>query len=303
MQKAGLFQQYMWLLQTIYQAKGISFRDINKRWMRNAKLSGGVEMHRNTFNRHKQAIEEIFDINIVCDKANEFKYYIEDSKNLKDDSILSWLLSSMTVHSAVQNSANLQNRILLENIPSGLKFLQTILDAMNANLCISFTYCKYGEPEGKRHEKVEPYCLKLYKQRWYLLVRIEDTFRYFSLDRIQSLDTTQETFEIAPDFDAKEHFKHCYGVYRDPKVSPQKVVLRALGKEKYYLRDLPLHPSQKEIGQGPDYADFSYYLNITDDFVGEILRQSDWIKVLEPQSLQDKVIQKIKDMQKIYATE
>ncbi len=300
MQKAGLFQQYMWLLQTIYQAKGISFRDINKRWTRNAKLSGGVEMHRNTFNRHKQAIEEIFDINIVCDKANEFKYYIEDSKNLKDDSILSWLLSSMTVHSAVQNSANLQNRILLENIPSGLKFLQTILDAMNANLCISFTYCKYGEPEGKRHEKAEPYCLKLYKQRWYLLVRIEDNFRFFSLDRIESLEILSETFQMNKDFDAEEFLRHNFGVFLPEQSHPQKVVLRAFKYMKYYLRDLPFHHSQKEIGHGPDYADFSYYLYPTNDFLGQILRYGDVLKVLEPQSLQDKMKETIDKMQKNY---
>lgn len=300
MQKTGLVQQYMWLLQTIYQAGSISFRDINKKWMRNTKLSGGVEMHRNTFNRHKQAIEEIFDINIVCDKSNGFKYYIEDSKNLKDDSILNWLLSSMAVHSAVQESANLQDRILLENIPSGLQFLQPILDAMNANLCISFEYMKYGEFQGKRYTKAEPYCLKLYKQRWFVLVKFEERLRIFSVDRIQSLEITQETFHVDEGFDAEEYFKHCYGVYRNEQDEPRKVVLRALGKEKYYLRDLPLHHSQREAGNGSDYVDFAYYLCPTDDFVGEILRNGDWLKVLEPQSLQDKVKENLEKMQKNY---
>ena len=300
MQKTGLVQQYMWLLRTIYQAGCISFRDINKRWVRNARLSGGVEMHRNTFNRHKQAIEEIFDINIVCDKSNRFKYYIEDSKNLKDDSILNWLLSSMTVHSAVQESANLQDRILLENIPSGLQFLQPILEAMNANLRITFTYWKYGESEGKCREKAEPYYLKLYRQRWYVLVKLEGQPRVFSLDRIESLEISQETFHFDEDFDAEEYFKHCYGVYRNPQDEPQKVVLRAFDKAKYYLRDLPLHHSQKEVGSGSDYVDFSYYLCPTDDFVGEILRNGHWLKVLEPQSLQDKVQEKLNKMQKNY---
>lgn len=300
MQKTGLVQQYMWLLRTIYQAGCISFRDINKRWVRNARLSGGVEMHRNTFNRHKQAIEEIFDINIACDKSNGFKYYIEDSKNLKDDSILNWLLSSMTVHSAVQESANLQDRILLENIPSGLQFLQPILEAMNANLRITFTYRKYGESEGKCHEKVEPYCLKLYKQRWYVLVRIEDSFHFFSLDRIESLEILSETFQIDKDFDAEEFLRNNFGVFLPNQSHPQKIVLRAFEYMKYYLRDLPLHHSQKELRSTAEYVDFSYYLYPTNDFLGQILRYGDALKVLEPQSLQDKVKEKIEEMRKNY---
>ena len=39
-------------------------------------MSGGVELARSTFNRHKMAIEDIFGIRIECDRSYGYKYYI-----------------------------------------------------------------------------------------------------------------------------------------------------------------------------------------------------------------------------------
>ena len=52
-----------------------------------------------------------------------------------------------------------------------------------------------------------------------------------------------------------QSFRDCYGIVRDPEVPVEKVVFRAFGKEASYMRDLPLHHSQKEMlpfGQHPD---------------------------------------------------
>ena len=62
-----LFKEYIWLVNTIYQAGKISFAKINEKWLR-TEMSGGVEIARTTFNRHKDAIEDIFGIIIDCDK-------------------------------------------------------------------------------------------------------------------------------------------------------------------------------------------------------------------------------------------
>ena len=53
----ALFKEYIWLINTIYKAKAISLNDINERWVE-TEMSGGVEMARSTFNRHKDAIED-----------------------------------------------------------------------------------------------------------------------------------------------------------------------------------------------------------------------------------------------------
>lgn len=294
-----LFKEYIWLVNTIYQAGKISFAKINEKWLR-TEMSGGVEIARTTFNRHKDAIEDIFGVIIDCDKKDGFKYYIANKSVLREDSIQNWMLSSMTVHTAVQEGVSLHKRILLEEIPSGYKYLQPILDAMKSNHCISFTYQKYNDAEAKTHPVAEPYCLKLYKQRWYLLTRINLQFRTFSLDRIKSLDISTETFQLDKGFDAEAHFHDYYGVYCDEKIKPQKVVIRASKEERPYLRDLPLHHSQKEINATAEYSDFSYFLSPSDDFIGEILRKKDRLYVISPIDLRDKMLQSVKEMEKNY---
>lgn len=299
MKTPALFKEYIWLVNTIYQAGKISFAKINEKWLR-AEMSGGVESSRTTFNRHKDAIEDIFGIIIDCDKKDGFKYYIANESVLREDSIQNWMLSSMTVHTAVQEGVSLHKRILLEEIPSGYKYLQPILEAMKSNHCISFTYQKYNDAEAKTHPVAEPYCLKLYKQRWYLLTRINQQFRTYSLDRIKSLDISAESFHLDKDFDAEAHFHDYFGVFRDDKTPPQKVVVRATEGERPYLRDLPLHHSQKEIATAAEYSDFSYYLLPSDDFIGEILRKKNRLYVISPLELREKVQQYIKEMAKNY---
>ena len=70
-----LFKEYIWLVNTIYQARNITLEDINRKWIQ-TEMSGGVEITRSTFIRHKNAIENIFGIYIECDRKNDYKYYI-----------------------------------------------------------------------------------------------------------------------------------------------------------------------------------------------------------------------------------
>jgi len=277
----------------------MSFADINKKWLC-TEMSGGVDISRTTFNRHKDAIEDIFGIIIDCDKKDGFKYYIANKSVLHEDTIQNWMLSSLTVHTAVQEGVSLQKRILLENVPSGYKYLQSILEAMKANRCVSFTYQKYNDAEVKTYAEAEPYCLKLYKQRWYMLTKVKQTFRIFSLDRIKHLEILIQSFQLDKDFDAEDYFHDYFGVFRDERIPPQEIVIRASKAERPYLRDLPLHHSQREIATTDEYSDFSYYISPTDDFIGEILRKKDRLYVISPIELLQKVFKNIKEMKKNY---
>ena len=69
MKTAFKFKEYIWLVETIHRAKRITFSDIQEKWLRSS-LSEGSELARSTFNRHKDAIEEMFGIYIECDKKN-----------------------------------------------------------------------------------------------------------------------------------------------------------------------------------------------------------------------------------------
>lgn len=295
-----LFKEYIWLVNLINRKGRISLIDINKEWL-STEMSEGMNIARNTFLRHKNAIEDIFGIIIECDTHNEYKYYIRNSHVLSEDSIQNWMLSTITVNNLLTENISLADRILLESVPSDSNFLHCIISAMKKKLRIKLTYQKYG-CENSSTATFAPYCLRLFQCRWYVLGQFQrpardgekpkcrkglpkgyiEYYATFSLDRVTEIELTDERFEMDQDFSAVEYFKDCFGVYRDESVPVQKVVLRAYGLQRHYMQDLPWHNSQKEIYGCDEYTDFEFTLRPTSDFVRFVMRYGTLVKVISP---------------------
>ena len=277
MKSKMLFREYIWLVNTIWKARKISFADINRMWVRTA-MSDGNEMARSTFNRHKDAIEDIFGIIIKCDINDDYKYYIQNSRALHEDSVQKWMLSTLSVSNVISESMSLQDRILLESVNTDDDYFDLLTEAMKKGVRVSIVYRKYeGAPKTYLFA---PYCIKLFKRRWYVLGQFErkaegderptrrkglpkgyiEYFRMFSFDRIQEIELTDMKFEIDPEFSAEDYFQDYYGAMVIDSVKRERVVIRAFGKERFYLNDLPLHETQTIVGRGDDYVDFSVTL-------------------------------------------
>ena len=154
-------------------------------------------------------------------------------------------------------------------------------------------YQKYSSVTAKSY-LAEPYCVKLFKRRWYVLTKIgrptengkmESSMSVFSLDRILDVQLTHEKFAIDPDFNAELYFAESFGIMVDTNIQPERVVLRAYGMERYYLRDLPLHPSQREIATTDESTDFEFRIRPTSDFKAHILSRGEWLQVISPEWL------------------
>ena len=279
-----LFKEYIWLVNTIHKSGSISLTEINEKWV-TTEMSGGVPMARTTFNRHKDAIQDIFGIYIECNRKDNYRYYIGNEEVLQEDSVQNWMLSTLSVSNLISESLSLQHRILLEHIPSDGSGLRTVIQAMKQSNRVEIFYKRYSAAEGKRFT-VEPYCIKLFRRRWYMLAKFpNEGFAMFSFDRIYEVNVLTEKFTIDADFDATHVFDECFGVVIGDNSKAERIVLRAYGLEKYYLRDLPLHLSQKEIKETEEYTDFEYLLRPTEDFKGYILSRGQWLKVVHPQWL------------------
>ena len=98
MKSYALFQQYIWLVNTIHKAERITLDEINQRWLE-TEMSEGVSIPRSTFNRHRDAILDMFGIIIECDKKDGFRYYIDNVDVLEEDTIQNWMLSTLSVNS------------------------------------------------------------------------------------------------------------------------------------------------------------------------------------------------------------
>lgn len=293
MKTYALFQEYIWLVNTIHRFGRLSLDEINRRWL-DTELSEGVPIARSTFNRHRDAILDMFGIIIDCDKKDGFRYYIDNEEVLEEDSIQNWMLSTLSVNSILSESKAVQKRILLESIPSDGEDLHKFIEAMKRGVRVKVNYRRYGGQGYGSPMKLDPFFVRLFNKRWYALVKFpEPTGRLFTLafDRIISLDVTDEKFDYPKDFDPATWFRDSYGIVRDQEVPVETVVLRAFGKEANYLRDLPLHHSQKEVETADAYSDFSLTLRPTADFFSPLLSRGVAIKVLEPQWLADEIKQ------------
>lgn len=289
MKASEIFRQYIWLTDTIFRSGGITLRELNERWVK-TEMSGGVPMIRQTFNRHREAIQDMFGINIECQTKGGYYYYIEDKQTLKSNDLKSWMLDSLSISNMLMESGSLKDRIVLENIPAGKNHLQPIINAMKESHKLKMTYQKFGR-EDSYSTIIEPYAIKVFKQRWYLLAKNpkQEEPVIYALDRIVSLEETIDHFEYPSDFDTELFFKDCYGVICGTDDQAQRIVIRAYYPFINYLRTLPLHHSQKELNSTSEYADFEFYLRPTFDFRQELFSQVHEVEVLEPISLRQEM--------------
>ena len=299
MRVPALFKEYIWLVNTIRKAgdDGITFAEINEKWLE-TELSEGVELARSTFNRHKDAIEDIFGLIIDCNRLNGYRYFISNEEVLSEDSIQNWMLNTLTVSNIIGEALTLQDRILLQPAPVEGDYLKMVIEAMKKNVKLAVDYRKYGDDEP-RHLTFEPCCIKLFKQRWYILGHFHrnaiadrpevDYFGVFSFDRILNMSLTDDKFQMDPSFNAQAYFEECFGVLVNDDTVAQRIVIRVFGDERFYVRDLPIHKSQREIGQGEDYTDFELFMRPTIDLSTHFVSRSFLIKVLEPQWLADEI--------------
>ena len=293
---ATLFNRYVWLVDTIYRAGYITFEEINERWQRSSLNETGEELPLKTFHNHKNAIQQMFDINIECNRKGGYLYYIEHAEDMEQGGVRTWLLNTFAVNHLINESHHLKRRILFEEIPSGQRFLTQIIEAMRDNRTLEMSYQSFWNDTPRTFE-VAPYCVKVFHQRWYVVASStsDDRLRIYALDRIRELHTSEHLFVLPEDFDPQAYFAASFGVVVDGNCKPERVRVRVSGIQRQYLRTLPLHASQQEIEITDSSSVFEFYLHPTFDFEQELLTHAantdGQIEVMEPAWLREKMRQ------------
>lgn len=281
-----------WIVETIHKARKITFEDLNRKWQENEDLSFGEPLLKRTFHKWRQNIADTFGLDIECEKAAPYRYYIENADDLEQGSIEKWLLNTYAVTNSLIESKSIKDRILLEEIPSGREHLAPIIDAMKKNRFIHITYYNYWR-EDEREHYLMPLCVKLFRQRWYMVGRKwpanED--RVFCLDRIRDFRLSSHSFEYPEDFKPKEFFDGCFGIITEKSCKIEEVVLKVSAGQANYLRDLPMMPgeAQQETERTDGYSIFKLRVRPTFDFQQELLWNRDEMEVLEPLWLREEM--------------
>ena len=290
---ATQYNKYIWLVDTIRSAGKITKAEIDRRWMH----SSLNEYHESripdrTFYRCLNEIEMLFDIEILCERSPYGgQYYIAESDS--NSKTKQWLLSQFAMSQSLDTSRELQDQILYEPIPAGTEYLTTIVEAMREKQKLHVAHLRFDSTEAPHEFLLAPLCLKVFKQRWYVLGFVEDIDnlhntpkdepRIYALDRVQFVKCTDKPFKQPKKFNPKAYFSGYYGVFCGKQYTPEIIRARVVPIAAKFLRSLPLHHSQKEI----EPCVFEWFVAPTLDFIQQLRTYGSELEILHPQSLRE----------------
>lgn len=282
------FNRYVWLIDTINRHGHISRKELSDLWEDSPLNETGEELYERTFHNHREAILDTFGIEIKCDRS--LGYYIANSDDLEGDGIRQWLMESLSMNNLLNESSDMRDRILFEKIPSSQKWLPVIVNAMRDKKAVELTYQSFTREEPSTFI-AHPYCLKLFRQRWYMLAKSEDYDkpRIYSLDRIIDAHQSRQGLKRPKNFDAKSFFDNYFGIIIGTDRKPCEILLKVDESQVKYFDSLPLHESQRKVEETNDYSIYSYHFAPTFDFEQEVLSHSPFVEVISPEYFRDEI--------------
>jgi predicted DNA-binding transcriptional regulator YafY len=277
-----------------------TFEEINNYIQRGFEIRDGEKnITIRTFQRDIKDIDGLFHIQIKCNRSNQ--YYIADDEhsNLKNK-----MLEAFDVFNLLNFGEQISPHVIFDNrCKLGTQHLFGLLHAIKNGLVVKFIHQSHYKPEPTNRD-VEPYALKEFKGRWYLLAKDfkDNMLKTFGLDRILELDITKKKFIVPANFNANAYFEYCYGIIvpDDEEFDPEEIILSFEPQQGKYIVSYPLHESQKVLVNNEKELRVSLYLFITHDLIMELLSFGDKMKVIQPQSLIDDLKQVYKTAQKQY---
>ena len=293
------FDRYVWLIDVINRHGHIPFNEISYLWARSPLNKLGENyLPERTFHNHRQAILDTFGIEIKCDRS--LGYYIANSDDLEGDEVRKWLLESLSMSNLLNETKEMRDRILFERIPSSQKWLSVIVNAMRDGKAVEITYQGYWRDYPSTFTTY-PYCLKIFKQRWYMLAASEGSDKpwIYALDeRMHNAMQTDESYKVPKKFNADRFFADYFGIIVGTDWEPQEVKIRVAQDQVAYFDSLPLHHSQQKLEDESDeqYAVYRYHLAPSYDFKQELLSHGPSVEVLAPEQFRQEVMNDIAKM-------
>ena len=198
----GLIRRYIWLIDTIRSANGITYEEINRKWKRSALNDDGKDWPKRTFFQNINDIREEFNIEITCDRRDN-KYYIEEEFS-EYGSIRSTLVDALVLNNAVTEMPAMKSRVLLSQRFSH-ENLGIITHAIQQNTVIRFRHhCEDGNGKTLINDvlELEPYGLT-YTMEWFAVGRVlqDSQIHIFALRYLSEFSNTDKTFIPPEDFD------------------------------------------------------------------------------------------------------
>ena len=216
------FKRYIWLVDTVRSAgtRGITYKEINEKWLHSSLNDDGSEYALRTFHDHMDAVSEMFDIDIVCDRRDN-TYHIEDVYD-EYGSMKKSLIDAMVLNNTIKENPGLTGCVVFND-----NFMQNslpeLLRAVKYHITICFRYHRdYSHirrwqteqnvptaeqtPDEDRAVEFEPYGL-YFNTVWFVVGNnISDgRIHVYTLHRMNEINFLDRSFSVPDGFDVKQY--------------------------------------------------------------------------------------------------
>ena len=261
-----------------------TFEQIDAYLTRQSELQGAVfNMSKRQFQRDLKDIESIFEVEIKFDFRRKIYAINEDESSEMSQR----RMEALDVFNALKIGESSSKSIHFEKRkPQGTENFHGLLHSIKNQRQISFTYQKYWEVE-LTHRTVEPYALKEFRNRWYVLAKDlkDQQIKSFAFDRLTELEINKKRFQPEQNFDVNEYYKFCFGIISPSDHELQEVILSFDPFQGKYIKSLPLHETQEVLVDDEKEVRIKLKIYMTHDFLMEILSHGENVKVIQPESL------------------
>ena len=290
MSKRGYISRYLLILKklkakpysTYEELQGYIDNQFNYLQMQDDTLNIGFS--KRTLQRDIREIRNTFGIDIEYSTKSK-GYFISQSE--AENMNFQRMIEAFDMFNSLNLAQDLTPFIHLEKRrPQGTENLYGLLHAIKNKLQINFCYQKFWADEISQRT-AEPYALKEFKNRWYILAKDskDGNIKSFALDRLTNLEITKRSFETPKTYNIEESYRYCFGIISPDDVEPQEIILSFDPFQGKYIKTLPLHHTQQILVDTQDELQIKLKLCVTHDLIMELLSFGDNMKVLQPKTL------------------
>jgi len=284
MSQRVIFKRSILIIQKL-KSKPATFEEISSYLAQESELlDEDFSISISTFSRDISMINNLFHINIYYNFSTK-KYVLDDSSL---SGILNRLIDAFNIFDALMMKERIDHCVDINSAHSeGSEFLYKIIKSIKNKHIVTFTYQKFNSQTPLVERTVEPYGVKEFRNWWFLLGKDlkDNKLKNFGFDRIQNLKFSSRPFEIDPNFNISEYYKHSFGITVPENRSPEEIILTITGEEINYIKTKPIHHSQKIIKEDKNRLKISLFVYITWELITELRGKGDYIKVISPDSL------------------
>ncbi len=290
------YERCLWEVGTFIDYGDMSLKELNERFREYSLNYDGEEISARTFDRDRRYIALTFQIDIDFDPRLR-KYHLANPEEVRENPLYKYLLGSIHVNNLSTLALRHREKIMLQEIPTGVESLHILLDAIDKEKTVCFDYVSYYAKDRVFSYEVIPCFLRLFEHRWYLICEYLDhsQTRVLALERMRDLSIGEKSCLPSPDITPQTFYQDCFGIIHDNK-QPEEIVLKVYGHQVDYVRSTPIHTSQKEIETTEEYVLFQYYVRPSYDFIQRLLWHRENVEVLRPASLRDEIRELLRQM-------